>query len=235
MAARTADRRGSPQIRIETCFIRGRGDLVSVRGGRRFELDLYSSLAALDGSLVSAVGQSKDTAAPGPANVRLRRVTALTEHLIELRVGRDDDRTAVGLPAVVQIACDNCLLAASAGRPLVQVDGAESDEQIRQLVVWSSPPDARPTFYANPGPALLDVQPAHPDRMPQPGPYDRERWLTFTRDRTADPFVRLKFAASGLTTAQPNEFRPKFLETAPPGADECGAPIDRLPAPMSDE
>ena len=56
-----------PRMRFENCFIRGKGDLLAVRGGRRFELDLDSTLAALDGSLVVAQGSAKEPTMGGPA------------------------------------------------------------------------------------------------------------------------------------------------------------------------
>jgi hypothetical protein len=172
-----------------------------------------------------------------PSTIRLRRVTAaLSDHLVSLRLGRDEEKHPVAIPSGVQVTCDGCLLAATAGRPLIQLDGADSDEQVRQLISWSSPMDAKPTYYANAGPSLLDVLPANPERMPLPGPYDRERWLVFTHDRMSDPFVRMKFAAAQPISAQPSDYRPRWLDSAPPpGADDCGAPVDRLPASTGDE
>ena len=41
--------RSVPRYRFENCFIRGKGDVLAARGGRRFELDLDGTLAALDG------------------------------------------------------------------------------------------------------------------------------------------------------------------------------------------
>ena len=175
-AMRTPGQRAAPSARFDSCFVRGKGDLVAVRGGRRFELDVDASLVALDGDLVESAGSPRDPPSAAPSAVRLRRVTARTEHVLQLRIGRDEDRRPIGLPSAVQIACDGCLIAAGGGRPLVFLEGVESDEQVRQLVSWTAPGDAPPTFYANVGPALLDVEPAQPDRMPLPGPFDRAGW-----------------------------------------------------------
>ncbi|HYV38664.1 MAG TPA: serine/threonine-protein kinase, partial [Gemmataceae bacterium] len=41
------------EVKFETCFVRGRGDLVDVRASRPFELDLEGSLISLEGSLLS--------------------------------------------------------------------------------------------------------------------------------------------------------------------------------------
>ena len=106
-----------------------------------------------------------------------------------------------------------------------------TDEQVRQLLSWSAPAEAKPTLYANSGPALLDVTPANADRMPLPMPYDAEKWLAFTRERAAaPPFVRVRFAAAAPARAQPADYAPRLLDPdPPPGAADCGAPTDRLP------
>jgi hypothetical protein len=228
------ERRGTPAVRFDGGFVRGKGDLVAARGGRRFELDLESSLVALDGSLVSAAGGAKDPPAGAPAQVRLRHVTAaVTEHVLDLRLARDDDRGGPGLPAT-QVSCADSLLVALGGRSLVHLDGAETDEQVRQLVLWG---EGRQTYYGNVGAALLDVQPGATDRAP--APLDAERWLAFTRERpTARPFVRVRFAAPApdrpLARSRPGDFRPRYADPdRPPEADtgEVGAPVDRLPIP----
>jgi hypothetical protein len=225
-----------PLIRFENCFVRGRGDLLTARGGRRFELTMEATLVALDGSLATIAASVKDPVPTTPSQIRLRRVTAaVADHLVASRFGRDDAKHVNAVPPSAQISCEGCLLAPTAGRALIHVDGAESDEQVRQLIVWSNSAPAKPTYYANVGPALLDVQPASVDRMPQPGSLDRDRWLTFTHDRTGDPYVRLRFGATQPLHAQPNDFRPIWLGTAPPTADECGAPLDRLPSAFGSE
>jgi hypothetical protein len=236
-AWRSTERRSAPTIRFDTCFVRGKGDLLSSRSARRFDLQVDDTLIGLDGSLANLAGSTKEPPATMPSQLRLHRVTAaLGDHLVALRLGREDDRQSAAIPAAVQIACDGCLLAATAGRAFVRLEGADSDEQVRQLVSWSTPADAKPTYYANAGPALLEVAPANPERMPQPGPYDRERWLAFTHERTADPFVRMKFAAAQPAVSRPSDYRPRWLDAnAPPAAEDCGAPIDRLPASASDE
>jgi len=232
------DRRGVALARFDDCFVRGKGDLLSARGGRRFELELEGTLATLDGTLASAAGGAKEPAAGPPAQLRMRRTTAaLTEHLLALRLSRDDDRTGPGLPAT-QVSTSDSLIVALAGRSFVHLDAVDTDEQVRQLVLWG---ENRQTFYGNVGPVLLDVQPAAADRMPAPTPYDAERWLALTRERAAvKPFVRVKFAAFGadkaLAQSRPADFRPRFTDAdRPPAAEsEIGAPVERLPRPAGE-
>jgi hypothetical protein len=232
------DRRGVANIRFGDCFVRGKGDLLSARGGRRFELELDDSLVALDGAIASAAGGAKEPA-PGPAaQIRLRRTTAaMTEHLLALRLSRDDDRSGPGLPAT-QVSTIDSLIVALGGRSVIHLDAVDTDEQVRQLVSWG---ENRQTFYGNVGPVLLDVQPSAADRMSPPTPYDAERWLALTKERAAmKPFVRVKFAVPAaektLTQSRPADFRPRYADSdRPPALDgELGAPLDRLPKPAGE-
>jgi hypothetical protein len=224
----------SPRIHFENCFVRGKGSLFTARGGRRFELDADGTLAALDGSLVVMQGAAREPA--GPSQVRLRRSTAVvTEHVLDLRASRDEEGRPSAGPSPVIVACENALLTAAAGRALVRVDGVDADEQVRQLVTWTS----RQTVYANVGPTLLEIVPTNPERMPLPMPFDAEKWLTFIREPdAAAAFARVKFAnpPAGMEKpwprARPADFRPKVTDMGrPPDAvADIGAPLDGLPA-----
>jgi hypothetical protein len=228
----------TPRIRFETCFIRGKGDLLAARGGRRFELDLDSSLAALDGSLVVANGPAREPNGGGPAQVRLRRSTAVvTEHVLDLRALRDDEGKHGSGPPPVAVACEDTLLAAANGRALVRVDGADGDEQVRQLLAWT----AKQTIYANTGSALVELGSTSPDRMPPSMPFDAEKWLAFTRATDATAFARVKFATppgpdKPWAKCRPADFRPKATDMGrPPDAvADVGAPLDGLPVSSVD-
>ena len=226
------------RVRFETCFVRGKGDLFATRAGRRFELDLDNTLAALDGSLVVAHGSAREPAMGGPAQVRLRRTTAvLAEYVLDVGLARDEDTTRHGPgPSPIAVSCEESLLSAAAGRALVRVDGVDADEQVRQLVTWTG----RRTVYANTGPTLLEVVPTTPDRMPPPMPYDAEKWLAFTHEPdAAAAFARVKFASvpgsmdRPWTRSRPADFRPKVSDMSrPPDAlVDVGAAIEGLPMP----
>jgi predicted Ser/Thr protein kinase len=223
-----------PRVRFENCFIRGKGDLLAARGGRRFELDLDGTLAGLDGSLVVATGAARDPVMGGPAQVRLRRSTAvLTEHVLDLRAARDDEGRHGAGPPPVAVACEDTLLAAAAGRGLVRVDGVDADEQVRQLVGWTG----KQTVYANTGSAILEIVPTNPERMPLPMPFDAEKWLAFTRTTDMTAFARVKFAnLPGPDKPWPRsraaDFRPKVTDMGRPAdaVADVGAPLDGLPA-----
>jgi hypothetical protein len=232
------DRKAVARARFEECFVRGKGDLLSAKAGRRFDLSLDSTLVALDGTLAVVAGGTKEPPPGPPCQLRLRHVTAaLTEHVLALKAYRDDDRHGPGL-APVQVTADESLLVAASGRAVVHLDGIDADEQVRQLVTWAG----AKTLYGNTGPALLDVQPTSPDRMPLPMPYDAERWLAFTREAEAEaPFVRVRFAQPPAADrpwakSRPADFHFRQVESArPPDAVAvCGAPLDRLPVPVGE-
>ncbi len=229
------ERRTAPRVRFEQCFARGKGDLLHARSGRRFDLELDGTLAALDGSVVVAEGGTKEPPSGPASQLRLRRVTAvLTEYLLNVHAAHESGH-GPGLPPV-QVTCDDSLLAAAAGRALVHLENVDADDQVRQLVTWG---EGRNTLYANTGPTLLDVQPSSPERMPLPMPYDPERWLAFTHEREMEaPIVRVRFANPPsadrpLTRCQPADFRPRLLDASrmPESAADAGAPLERLPRP----
>lgn len=236
VARSSTERRAPPRVRFENSFIRGKGDLLSARFGRRFELDLDNTLVALDGSLAVAFGGGRELPAGNAAQLRLKRTTALlTEHLLELRANRDDEGRP-GALSPVAVTCEKCLFAAQSGRSLVRIDGVDVEEQVKQLINWS----ARQTVYANMGPAILDIIPTSPDRMPLPTPFDSEKWLAFTREaEAATPFIRIRFAGlSGTaernwTRSQPTDFRPRLSDASRPndGLADIGASTEQLPTP----
>ncbi len=234
--------KGVPVVRLGDTVVHGKGDLLAVRGGRRFELDAENVLAALDGALVRQEGSALREPTPGPVSaVRLKRVTAaLSEQVLLVKSGREEERNGPGLPATA-VSCDGCVIAPLAGRSLVRVEGVDTEESARQLVLWTAGMDARPTFYANVGPTVMEVQPAGAERM-APLPFDQERWLAFTHERaTASPFVRLRFAVTPtverLARSVPSDFRVRPPDPSRPDADAtlAGAVIDRLPRPAEEE
>jgi hypothetical protein len=223
-----------PRFRFETCFVRGKGDLLTARGGRRFELEVDSSLAALDGCLVVANGPAQPSG-NGPSQVRLRRSTAvLTEYVLDLRTFRDEEGKHGAGPPPTAVSCEDSLLAAANGRALVRVDGADGDEQVRQLLTWT----AKQTVYANTGSAIVELGPPPPDRMPPSMPFDAEKWLAFTKATDATAFARLKFTNMPgpdrpWAKCRPADFRPRPTDMGrPPDAmADAGAPLDGLPLP----
>ncbi len=228
----------SPRVCFENCFIRGKGELLAARGNRRFELDLDGTLAALDGSLVVANGSARDSVIGVPAQVRLRRSTAVVMgHVLDLRTGRDDEGHHGAGPPPVAVACEDTLLAAAAGRGLVRVDGVDADEQVRQLITWTG----KQTVYANTGSAVLEIVPSNPERMPLPMPYDAEKWLAFTRTTDMMAFARVKFANppgpdKPWARSRPADFRPKVTDMgrSPDAVADVGAPLDGLPVPSGE-
>ncbi|MFO0808057.1 MAG: serine/threonine-protein kinase [Gemmataceae bacterium] len=226
-----------PSVRLESTFVRGKGDLFTMRGGRRFELETDNTLVALDGCLIKQEGVPREPQSGPASQVRLKRTTALlSEQVLFLKAARDEERGGLGLPST-SVVTDSCVIAALSGRSLVRVEGVDSDESARQLVMWSAAADGKVTYIANTGPALFDMQAGTPDRI-APMPLDQERWLSFMHERASvSPFVRLRFAVpptpEKLARMSPPDFRIRPPDPSRTDGDvtTAGAAIDRLPRP----
>jgi hypothetical protein len=105
-----------PLVRLEGCFVRGDGDLVSARASRPFNLEIEDTLAVLDGSLVVVDNNPREPAARPAVQVGLRQTTAyLTENLFQLRGNRDEAKAQVGLVPTQMNQVNNCLFVSATG------------------------------------------------------------------------------------------------------------------------
>ena len=117
-----------PQVRLENCFVRGDGDLVSVQAGRPFDLDVENSLIVLNGSFLATEGGRSGSSAK--TSVKLSHVTSyLTNHLVRLRAGKDDKTY---LPVRFNPVHD-CLFLAAGNKSLVHFDGTGNSEELKML------------------------------------------------------------------------------------------------------
>src|SRR5205823_10160017 len=120
--------RASPEIRLENCFVRGKGELLAVRSSRLFRLQVDKSLVVLDGNFLMVKGNSRDVAIQPSAAITLSHVTTyLTGHLLWLRA-TSAAQTAKNTKGLVQTqitSATDCLFAAAAGRSLIHLDGID--------------------------------------------------------------------------------------------------------------
>src|SRR5262249_44000820 len=122
------DRAALPRVELEHCFVRGKGDLLSVQPSRAFELAVGQALLGLDGSLGDVEGGSREPP-PGPgAAVRLTRLTAYLTGPV-LRLGGGGERVGAA-PALVgtQVTTEECLFVAAAGRAAVKAEGLDAEQ-----------------------------------------------------------------------------------------------------------
>jgi hypothetical protein len=220
-----------PRIEITDCFVRGAGDLVTVRASRAFDLNVENSLIAIDGSVLVVDGN------PSPREVVVRahsgtltlnQVTAyLTDHLVWLRAHRQDGMSARGLIPTQVRAATNCLFVSANGKSLVHLDGVDTDEQMKRSFGWS---DGRHNAYSN-FTTWLDQKPSGESEAMSPVPYGRTQWESFGAE-TDSRFERIRIndppaPEMPLARALPENFKLPADATS----QGYGAEIDRLPRP----
>jgi hypothetical protein len=218
-----------PSVKVEGCFVRGAGDLVSVRASRPFELSVEDSLLSLEGSLLVVDGTTRDLASPPSSQVQLRKVTAyLTDHLVWLRAAADEARMGRSGLVPTQLSLEHSLFAAAAGKSLVHLDGVDTVGDMQRLFRWGG--GSRNT-YSN-FTRMLDQRPREPEMMSVP-PYDQAAWETMTREAEGR-FERVRFAAAPREGEHARATPADFRVQAELGLQDCGADLDRLPRPVED-
>lgn len=215
-----------PRVHLDNCFIRGAGDMLAVRSSRPFELRVENTVVALDGSFLVVDGAAKDPGMRNRGDITLKQVTTyLNDYLIVLRAYREEGRASKGLaPTCVRSATD-CLFVSASGKPLVHLEGFDSEEQMRRSFSWV---DSKHNAYSN-YQQLLDQTPFAAGETMPPTPYGRKQWEEFTNEIGRFERVRLvggTIQPGALAQAPANDFRLK-QEANAQGA--YGAEIERLP------
>ena len=218
-----------PILSLEDCFVRGQGDVISVRSARAVELRMENTLVAVTGTVVDVEAGAGEGSPPPQIPIRLTRVTTyIGGNLVRLRT-----LTPGKEPLTVQVnPAIGCLFASADGKPLVQLIGMEaSTEQMKSLFSWEG---GRQNAYSK-FPAMLDQIP-HGDEMPRP-PFDQNWWRNFTGETDAFfPTAAVKFAAppdtplgESLLTVIPARFKVRPDSSL----QNVGADVERLPRPGS--
>jgi hypothetical protein len=106
------------RVDFQDCFIRGRGDLVSLRGSRVLNVDMKNSLVVLDGSLLDVMANDKPNRQQDGVRWKMERTSAFTtDSIFALR-----SRTNNGL-AKTEADVRSCLLVSlRPERPIVFLD-----------------------------------------------------------------------------------------------------------------
>jgi serine/threonine protein kinase len=218
-----------PRITITGCFVRGSGQMLSVRVSRPFEFKAEDSLLALNGSMLVMDANPKEPSASRNASITLSHLTTyLTEHLILLRAVKENG--AKGLVATQIKSVSDCLFASAGTKALIHLEGIDTPEgQMERYISWS---DSQRNAYSN-YTQYVEQQPAS-DAMPQP-PLTANAWKDFTRDPDSR-FDRVRFSQSpapdaSLSRVPASSFKP----TAVPPLQGCGANVERLPKSTDDE
>jgi hypothetical protein len=221
----------TPQLTLESCFIRGDGDLVACQVSRPFGLQAVNTLAALRGSFLSVDTAPGGAAAPaGQMAVNLSKVTTyLTGNLIRLHAGKDRDP---GKLTPVRCTPADCLFVAAAKdpQPLILCDDSESNPELElkdpgKVLQW----DATHTkVYVNYG-TMLDVMPSNPDEGMQQS-IGMEKWEVNWDNNTGKSPKAFHFPGPSFPPsadgpfggAVPLSFKP------PPDLPDCGVDVEAL-------
>ncbi|MGH9675507.1 MAG: serine/threonine-protein kinase, partial [Candidatus Acidiferrum sp.] len=124
---------GVPQLSLDSCFIRGDGDVIHARSNQSFDLQAKNTVAVLTGCFVNL---EASTEAPGGqlAHATLNKVTTyLTQHLLRLQAGGEGR-------GMLPLQCDarGCLFVAAASKSLVHLDGPETSvDRLKDHLIWT--------------------------------------------------------------------------------------------------
>lgn len=222
--------RAMPELVFENCFARGRGSFLSVRASRAFELRADNCVAALNGSFCNVEGSSAKELPATAAQITLGRITGVfAGNLLQLHTQRE----AKDLVPVV-VRANECVFSASAGQPLVHIDG-EVNQVTKRTLTW----EGRRNVYLN-YKQLLDQSKGEENTM---GAFNKDKWIAFTGENDA-LFEGVRFLSAppntdrALLETVPLQFRLKAEDEAElrSGADPTKllAPLGRTrPAPIS--
>jgi hypothetical protein len=130
-----------PAARVEfhECFVRGKGDLVSLRGCRLLYVEMKNSLVALDGSLLDIDAKDKNMPMGQGVRWKMERTSVFTtDSIFALR-----SKTGVGLTKT-QADIDGCLFVSLLPeKPIVLLDMKNGD--LDKFLDWRG----EQNFYAN--------------------------------------------------------------------------------------
>jgi hypothetical protein len=222
-------RTGTPAVEIEDCFVRGTGDMVTVRVSRPYRLEVRNALVVLGGSLLSEEGNKSEAAMSAEgASISLDRVTAIvSQNLIVLRTTQANP---MHVPLHIAPAT-TCVFAAAEGGPLVSIDGPQSESELKRWLSWSG----KRNVYSTSG-SILVWQPLEKADMPHK--YDGDRWNDlWGREDDEARFARdIRFAGypNPLKTrseAIPEDFRIVAAEGQEKEVAGRGAELEKLPKP----
>jgi hypothetical protein len=166
-------------VRFSNSFVRGKGNLVGVNGNRPFDLRLEAALVCLSGSLLDIhfLPGGDALSADAQAYVHLEDSTfylaapALRMHTANRNRGL----------IYTQVSAANCLFGAAAVKPLVRVEGLDSENQLTKVLNWG---DAANAFAGYEKFLEMGAATGDPTLV-----YQSEEWTRFTG---FDPDTRIE-------------------------------------------
>jgi serine/threonine protein kinase len=219
-------REQGPRLKIETCFIRGEGDLLWARASRPSELDVKNSVVALTGSLLKVEAAREAAPTAGVMVARLSQVTTyLQGNLLRVLAGKD-------LKGLTPLACkpSDCLFLAPPPAPdrvLVLLEGPEVEEMgLRGKLTWGE--DGSRNAYGSFGRLLVGQA---PEEGKMALVVNKDHWPTFANEPQSPFNARLAPASiavdAAFTELVPGQFKPAEDPSAGFGADLASLPWPR--------
>ncbi|MBI3407791.1 MAG: serine/threonine protein kinase [Planctomycetes bacterium] len=203
----TRNGRTVAEIKFEDCFVRGEGDLLSVRASRPLDLDIRNTLIGLAGSLLAVNGATKEAAAEALAAIKLTRVTAfITEPVHVLRAGKN----VKGLVLTRVESARDCLFVSLLEKPLVHLEANENTEEaIRGYFDWKGGHNAFANFNIE---KIIETRPE--DSLSSTG-MDAARWAEVFKEPDSK-FLSAEFQMPlplkrSLWLAHPEDFQPRSV------------------------
>ncbi|HLW67887.1 MAG TPA: serine/threonine-protein kinase [Gemmataceae bacterium] len=223
--------KGPPHIRLDNCFIRGRGDLLTVRPSRPFQLELNNSLIGLDGNFATIFGQPKETAFATDGQIVCNHVTTyLSDYWLDFRAS-EEDRKMAGFNRL-QIKCEMCRFVAANNRPLLHGVGIDGETLKGQVLSWGN----RMNLYGN-FTQMLDVELPNATTMMPMMPLTAKNWRDQTYE-SEDSFVEMQIAHKPSpdrpwSRMRPDDFMAKRLDMKKSdiNPNNFGAHATELPTP----
>jgi serine/threonine protein kinase len=192
--------RAAADIHLINSFVRGEGEVLTVRASRPLELEVDNTMLALAGSLVGVQAGSKEAAPGTEAKIRLNHVSALLgEPLLAFRSGKN----AKGFIPTVVDAAQNSLFVGLGDRPFVAIDAADfADGSLRDFLVWRGEHNAYSSFEK-----MLTIRPD--DGLPFFN-MNNPRWVEYYKETDARfvpaPFSAMTMASRAMWSVGPEAF-----------------------------
>src|SRR5437588_2144241 len=135
--------RAAAEVHLVDCFVRGEGEVLTVRASRPLELEVQNTMLALAGSLAGVQAGAKEPAPETEARIRLNHVTALlTEPLLVFRFGKNPK----GFVPTVVDAAQNSLFVGWGDKPFILIEANEFSDNPRDYLQWKGEHNAYGAF-----------------------------------------------------------------------------------------
>ncbi len=229
-----------PKVTIENVFLRGKGQLLSVKGSRPFEMDVRNVLAAVDDTLIEIEPSMADPSSLGSGVIRLSRVTAyLGGSLLYFRASDKKSEMGPSGLARTEITATQCVFVPAGATPeaLVRVERIDTREHAEK---WLTYRGKNNVYGHDKKKVMLEIRPTNVEAMPIQ-PIEGDRWLAMTLEE-GDPFANVSFEyrlpESGQTrkflAVRPIDFRTIRFDPLRENSSEIGSTID-IVSPFADE